>query len=357
MIYDIFYASKGTISDQDFKKFRDRFPTSQKIQNVRSFEDIKNKSFTKFFWIVWDDVVIEDSFNFDYKISKWDEKYIHVWKNENFYDGVGLFSKDHQVSKKEFDHRFYTEKKEIDIIVSRPKTFDIVFISYDETNADSNYEKLLSRFPDAKRIHGVKGIHQAHIEAAKVSSTDRFWVVDGDAEIVDNFDFITDQVAHYDPYNRQSVSVWFSQNPINGLIYGYGGVKLLPKNKTLKMDIESVDMTTSISDNFKLVSKVSNYTNFNTDPFNTWKSAFRECVKLASQAIDKNYQEETEERLKTWCTVGKEKQFGEYAIAGANAGKEYGLLHIGNKVALSMINDFQWLKNKFEKSKFGIRNG
>ena len=45
--------------------------------------------------------------------------------------------------------------------------YDIVFISYQEPNADENYDKLKERFPLAKRVHGVKGIHQAHIEAAK----------------------------------------------------------------------------------------------------------------------------------------------------------------------------------------------
>ena len=39
--------------------------------------------------------------------------------------------------------------------------FDKVFISYQEPNADENYENLLKRFPDIKRVHGVKGIHEA----------------------------------------------------------------------------------------------------------------------------------------------------------------------------------------------------
>jgi phosphoribosylpyrophosphate synthetase len=32
---------------------------------------------------------------------------------------------------------------------------------------------------------------------------------------------------------------------------------------------------------------VSNITAFNTDPYSTWKSAFRECVKLSSKIIDR----------------------------------------------------------------------
>ena len=65
--------------------------------------------------------------------------------------------------------------------------YDIIFVSYNEPNADKNYAALKSRFPTAKRVDGVKGIHQAHIAAAKKAFTKMFWVVDGDAEILDSF--------------------------------------------------------------------------------------------------------------------------------------------------------------------------
>ena len=68
--------------------------------------------------------------------------------------------------------------------------YDIVFISYNEPNAEENWQRLTARFPLAKRVHGVKGIHQAHIAAAKKCFTHMFWVVDGDAVILDTFDFI-----------------------------------------------------------------------------------------------------------------------------------------------------------------------
>ena len=32
--------------------------------------------------------------------------------------------------------------------------------------------------------------------------------------------------------------VWRSKNPVNELVYGYGGVKLLPTKLTLDMDCE-----------------------------------------------------------------------------------------------------------------------
>ena len=215
--------------------------------------------------------------------------------------------------------------------------YDIVFISYNEPNAEENYAKLIARFPKAKRIDGIKGIHQAHIEAAKLVSTKLFWVVDGDAEVVDTFNF-DHQVAVWD---EDCVHVWRSRNPINGLEYGYGGIKLLPKKLTLKVDTSSTDMTTNISSKFKAMGEISNITAFNTDEFSTWRSAFRECTKLAvinnAEAI---------ERLTVWCNTAN-GDYSKYALEGANAGKVYGEKNASNPEALAKINDFNWLSQQF----------
>jgi hypothetical protein len=222
--------------------------------------------------------------------------------------------------------------------------YDIVFISYEEPTADENYQRLLNRFPMAKRIHGVKGIHQAHIAAAKRCFTKMFWVVDGDAHVLDDFNFDYKVDDRY----LQHVHVWRSQNPINELVYGFGGIKLLPRTLTINMDTTKPDMTTSISRHFIPMPQVSNITAFNTDPFNTWKSAFRECTKLSSKIIDRQKSGETDERLTAWCEKGKEKPFGEYALQGARAGVEYGLANKGNVDSLKLINNFEWLKEKFD---------
>jgi hypothetical protein len=218
-----------------------------------------------------------------------------------------------------------------------------VFISYNEPNADQNYELLCSRFPNAKHIKDITGIHNAHIEAAKISTTDMFWVVDGDAIIEPTFDFKF-EVSRYE---KDTVYTWKSKNPVNNLVYGYGGVKLLPKKLTLQMDTSTSDMTTSISDKFCVIDQISNITSFNTDPFNTWKSAFRECAKLSSKTIQGQVNIETEERLNIWCTVA-EGPFAIDAIRGARAGKLYGEENAGNLPALSKINDFEWLKHQFK---------
>jgi len=223
--------------------------------------------------------------------------------------------------------------------------YDIIFISYKEPNADDNWKALKERFPMAQRVDGVKGIHLAHLQAAKKSLTKMFWVVDGDARIVDDFNFD----YKVEDYDLDAVHVCKSMNPVNGLVYGYGGVKLLPKKLTLEMDLTAADMTTSISSKFNVIDKLSNITAYNTDPFNTWKSAFRECVKLASKTIDRQSEDETDNRLNIWTSVGDYQPFGEYAINGAIAGKEYGLSNKDNPLALKMINNFDWLEQQFAK--------
>lgn len=228
---------------------------------------------------------------------------------------------------------------------TKSSEYDIVMITYNEPYAEENYENLKKRFPRAKRIHGVKGIHQAHIEAAKQCTTDMIWIVDGDAQVLDDFNF--DYVTPED--EKDFVKVWRSKNPINDLEYGYGGIKLLPRVRTELMNTNKPDMTTSISRHFKPINVVSNITAFNTDSFNTWRSAFRECAKLASKVIDRQKSNETEERLKVWTTIGKDRPYGQYAIDGAKEGMKYGFDNKGDLTALHNINDFDWLKRKFDE--------
>jgi len=215
--------------------------------------------------------------------------------------------------------------------------YDIIFISYNEPNADANFAKLQARFsaPTLKRVQGVEGIHNAHIAAAKKSMTKMFWVVDGDAEVLDSFNF-----DYQVPVNElDHVHVWRSQNPITGLVYGYGGVKLLPKKLTINMNTNTLDMTMNISDKFKAMPEVSNITAFNTDDFSAWRSAFRECCKLA---VINN--KESLARLDVWCQLNEQAPYGFYAYTGALAGKAYGEKNASNQEALARINDFNWLE-------------
>ena len=227
--------------------------------------------------------------------------------------------------------------------------YDIIFISYNEKYADENFASLKERFPLAKRVHGVEGIHQAHMAAAKKTFTKMFWVVDADAVILNDFKF-NYLVPDWD---LDVVHVWRSLNPVNNLSYGYGGVKLLPKNLTLQMSIDTIDMTTNISTKFKAMDTISNITAFNTDPFSTWRSAFRESCKLA---VTNN--EESLSRVDSWCSLNDNAEYGFYAYMGALSGRAYGEKNASNKEALVKINDFNWLEDLWlaEKSQLSLEH-
>jgi hypothetical protein len=341
--------------EYDIVASRFRYPRYV-INSYEEYLKIHKTETQPLFWCIWPEVEILDYSLFDLYFDpldgtfNYDREENHVFQNQDIseikYNGLMLLSTlKPAVSKKEIDFRYIINKKEHQVLASKLRLYDVVFISYNEPNADENYQTLLNRCPRAKRVHGVKGIHNAHIEAAKLSSTPMFWVVDGDAVLEENFNFDL-LLPHYD---RDTVHVWQSRNPVNDLIYGYGGVKLLPTNLTLAMDVSSPDMTTSISSKFKAVQQVSNLTVFNTDPFTTWRSAFRECVKLSSKVIAGQINAETQERLDTWCTTGKDNQYGEFSIAGALAGRAYGHKNAGNKPALLRINNYAWLQAEFNR--------
>ena len=242
---------------------------------------------------------------------------------------------------------------------------DVFFLSYNEPFADEKFQKLLLKAPHARRVHGVEGFVNAHRQCAKESLTYNFYVVDADAQLVDDFDFefTPSKFKEFWPTVPESecLCVWSSINPINDLIYGYGGVKLIPKIPLLRQDKDTVDFTTGFGLPVKIFDKISNITAFNYDEFNTWRSAFRECAKLSAKVINIEVKtdissdellkmlEDNKQRLETWCTIGAKRKFGEVAIAGAIMGKDFGAANAHDPEKLKLINDYEWIKNEFDR--------
>lgn len=222
--------------------------------------------------------------------------------------------------------------------------FDVVFISYDEPNADENWERLLDLAPHAIRIDGIDGIPNAHIEAAKQVSTSHFFTVDGDNVVDENFDW--EKIVDFRK-NDQRIHVWNCRNNVNGLVYGYGGIKLWPTEHVENIKENSVDFTTSVAINgFKLHDGIASTTVFNTDPYNAWRSAYRECTKLASGIID-NPDPKSMNRLKVWTSVGIDAAYGEECIMGALVGALKGF----SEDNLEEINHFHDLHIPYNQSR------
>jgi len=224
---------------------------------------------------------------------------------------------------------------------------DVVFISYGEPNADLHWDRVLERAPQALRVDGVEGIYAAHCRAAELATTDMFWVVDADAWLANDWRF------DYQPniWSRHCAHVWHSRNSINDLEYGYGAVKLLPRQQLRDSWMwQGLDMTTEAIKDLVIVQEISNESRFNTDPFSTWRSAFRECVKLAYKLEQDPDNWQIKEKLKVWLNADYGRPFTEYSLKGAADAVKYVQDHIDNLNMLLKINDRKWLENLFDKS-------
>jgi hypothetical protein len=213
------------------------------------------------------------------------------------------------------------------------------FLVYDDPFARQNFEKAKEKLETIQKIVTGTGIHDSHRMCAKKSITDRFIVLDADCDILDSFSYTT-FLNSLTP--EKKVFVFRSINPVNDLVYGHGGIKVF--DRRLFNNSNAVDMTTAFD--IVPVDYVTNVHRFNSTPFHTWRTAFRECVKLSSGTVKLRNKKDDEYRLTTWCEVFNNVDHAEFAKAGALAGRDYGYK---NK-DLNMINDFNWLKNKFEET-------
>lgn len=223
--------------------------------------------------------------------------------------------------------------------------YDVFFISYDETIADENWHRISSRLPHSRRVHGIKGIRNAHMACATQSFTEMFWTIDGDTVVDADFDF------RFAPpvWDRKYLHLWYSRNPVNDLQYGYGSLKLWPRQHLLDFKGNWLDFTTTVG-NIKIVDEVVATTNFNYDGYSTWKSAFRETLKLCFNIANGDV-DESLERLLVWMNTENDVPFASMSRAGAKHGMEYFIEHRDDLSALMLINDFEWLKQMYSKLK------
>ena len=94
---------------------------------------------------------------------------------------------------------------------------DVFYLSYDEPNKEEHWADIISKFPFAKRVDGVKGFDNAHKECARQSDTDRFITVDGDNIVEEPF-FDIELTFPEGTDLANSVVSWSAKNMTNGLV-------------------------------------------------------------------------------------------------------------------------------------------
>lgn len=217
--------------------------------------------------------------------------------------------------------------------------FDIVFLSYDEPNAEKNWSNLLEKAPWAKRVHGVKGFDTAHRACAEEAETDWLITVDGDNIVRSEF---FDLPVKEEQLEKANCLSWNALNAINGLSYGNGGLKLWRRSFLLDMACHELAKNPQAVDfcwesGYKNMMNVYSDVYNNASPYQAFRVGFREGVKLS---LDRGKRVSAEmmktllhpinlRNLRIWSCVGAHVENGLWAIYGA-------------RLAWSMMLDMDW---------------
>jgi len=258
---------------------------------------------------------------------------VHTFTQSNSVAQVPREVRQH-VSEQVYDYPYITKHK----TMLEPKQ-DIVFISYDETNADENWEKLHRRFPASQRLHGIDGMENALRQAAEISRTPWCYMVFAKTELHPDFDF--DFVPDY--LQQPKHYIFHADNPMNGLCYGHMGVVMYNCDMVQSATTFGIDYTLSFK--HEVVPIVSAIAKFNTTPYQTWRTAFREGAKLA-QFSSQSKDLETEYRLRTWTKSAK-GDYAEWCTRGARDGVEFYRANVDNSDALQQAFLWTWLREHF----------
>jgi hypothetical protein len=209
---------------------------------------------------------------------------------------------------------------------------DIIFLSYDEPNAEKNYADLLEKIPYAKRVHGVKGSDAAHKACAAQSDTEYFVTVDADNIVDPKFLEVEVDIDKL-KLTPEHVFSWCGKVHVNGLMYGNGGLKMWTRQFVNNMrthensDPNDAKGLVEFCFDDKYYQFNENYSESftNATPFQAWRAGFREGVKMSldqgtrvsdiRRVYYQNY-----ERLLIWCNIGADVPNGVWSMLGAREG-------------------------------------
>lgn len=209
---------------------------------------------------------------------------------------------------------------------------DVVYLSYDEPQKEEFWIKVQNMIPWATRVDGVKGSDAAHKAAADASTTDRFVLIDGDNLPDERFFNLT---LEFDDVSKDAVLRWRARNHINGLMYGNGGLSCWTKHFAYNMQThenstgdDATDVEFCFDPLYWAMHDCYSTTYPNGSAYHAWRAGFREGVKMCLDRGRKPSITEFQERvharnldhLTVWQNVGRDVEYGDYAILGARQG-------------------------------------
>ena len=220
---------------------------------------------------------------------------------------------------------------------------DIVFISNGEPNAEQNWQWLqhvTEHVPNrVVRVDGVKGRAAAYRAALTASQTAWAFCVFAKLEINKDFDWRwqpdrLQQPKHY---------IFHARNPVNQLEYGHQAMIAYNKNLVMSNPAEGLDFT--LDQEHEVVPILSGIAWYNHSAWMSWRTAFREVLKLRHSVPDI----ETQYRIDRWChnpdtvaELGKHKN-SQWSAWGASDALEYYDQVNGDFDQLKKSYEWEWL--------------
>jgi hypothetical protein len=261
--------------------------------------------------------------------------------------------------------RIFAPDKSIDIISSevyeypnikitteldQSRPLDIVFFSNGEPSADDNYQELLSIVKERNlpnrviRSSDVVGRVASQHAAANASNTSWYFLVNGKLRVNPEFDFLWQP----DRLQRAKHYIFMATNPVNHLEYGHQAIVANNKRLTLATETRGLDFT--MDSPHEIVNMNCGTAIYNTDSWTTWRTAFRECIKLKYYSVINNNQQNLD-RLNTWLRVG-DGENGQWSTGGAYDAIEY--YESVNGELSELMKSYDWATIKeFYNKKYG----
>jgi hypothetical protein len=214
---------------------------------------------------------------------------------------------------------------------------DIVFIDNGEPNAEENWKVLewAYKHPRTNRLHrssGVNGRVAAYQAAAKLSTTPWFFAVFAKLHIDNNFDWAWQPDRLQEPKHY----IFHAYNPVNGLTYGHQA--MIAYNKELVLNNPGTGLDFTLDSPHEVVPILSGIAHYNDTPWMTWRTAFREVLKLQASLPDV----ENEYRIKKWRENTSSKN-SIWSVRGASDAIEYYTSVGGELTELRKSYDWEWL--------------
>jgi hypothetical protein len=195
---------------------------------------------------------------------------------------------------------------------------DVVFISNGEQQADNNYQHLrwAVERADSNRITHVAGVNgrvAAYHAAAQASTTPWFFAVFAKLEVFHGFDW------QWQPDRMQAAKhyIFHARNPVNGLVYGHQAMIAYNRDMVLANTGQGLDFT--LDQPHEVVPILSGTAYYAVTPWQAWRTAFREVIKLRHSLPDV----ENEFRLHRWLKCPNDGTNSDWSAWGAQDAMEY----------------------------------